>query len=169
MTDTHDNTVAYSYSCDALPACWPSLISYNGVEIKLIRQAAAAVPAVQRATGKGLVDLRGFLKRVEVWVNGAKQRAYALRYEPVEAGIQRLTLVQTFGRDWTVAADGTVSSPSQSQLPPWTFVYKDAGTGVDAKIFDWSNVNTTTSYADFTGDAGRMCFRCGPRPGCLAA
>ncbi len=63
-----DDTVSYSYSQRCPPVCWPASISYNGVEIKLIRQAAAAGAGDTAGdSGKGLVELRGFLKRIEIW------------------------------------------------------------------------------------------------------
>ncbi len=78
----------------------------NGVQIDLVRQLPSATPALQRATGKGLVELRGLLQRIEVKVGDGnavrKQRAYALQYDtarPESAGWSRCS---TFGRNWTV-------------------------------------------------------------------
>ncbi|WP_440411887.1 toxin TcdB middle/N-terminal domain-containing protein [Neorhizobium petrolearium] len=120
--DTNGNTVIYGYSCLTLPVCYPDMITYSGVEIKFV---SVAHPSYQtKATGRNLAKLERQLKRVEVRVAGQQMRAYALtQARSNSTGIQRLTQVQEFGRDWTVGADGTING---SARPPLKLIYSDS-------------------------------------------
>ena len=38
VTDTHGNTVNYTYTCLELPTCYPELVTYNGTTIRFFRE-----------------------------------------------------------------------------------------------------------------------------------
>jgi RHS repeat-associated protein len=120
--DARGNTVALSYVCRVLPACYLSTISYNGAEIKFV---SADHPAhLTKATGRGIAKLDQQLKRIEVRNSGAKVSAYVLTHEiSPSTNLQRLKSVQMYGSDFVVAANGSVSGTA---YPPQSFGYSDS-------------------------------------------
>jgi RHS repeat-associated protein len=160
------NTVDYSYECDALPACWPRYIRYNGVEISLARNW---LPQQTRATGASIVQLGGLLRFIEVKVNGAPQRAYELKYETsASTGLQRLISMQQFGSDWVWHPEnGGYYTSASLPLPPWRFRYTNASVQFAAVSRDIEAAKENRlSYADVNGDARQdvVLLKVDPKP-----
>lgn len=123
VIDTHGNTVSYSYTCAILPACWPSQITYAGVQIDFIASVVTDTQTYATGWSEPLAVLDRRLKRIEIRVGGQKQKAYVLSQEtsPI-TGLARLTAVREFGKDFVAQANGTVTGTA---MPPTSFAYSN--------------------------------------------
>ena len=152
VVDTHGNTVSYSYSCGILPSCWPTQITYAGVQIDFIADTVADVQT--SATGRSLSIQDKRLKRIEIRVDGNKYKAYQLTQEasPI-TGLARLTSVREFGSDFVIQPDGTATGTA---LPPTAFAYSNPGIDFTTeKLFDSPSRYNPPGFGDFKGN-GRV-------------
>ena len=152
VIDTHGNTVSYSYGCGILPSCWPTRITYAGVQIDFIADTVADVQT--SATGRSLAIQDKRLKRIEIRVDGSKYKAYVLAQEgsPI-SGLARLISVREFGSDFAVQSDGSTTGTA---LPPTTFAYSNPGIDFTTeKFFDVPIMSSMPGFGDFNGD-GRV-------------
>ncbi|MGF7009475.1 FG-GAP-like repeat-containing protein [Aminobacter sp. BE322] len=112
VTDTNGNSVAYGYSCPDSPVCYPETVSYNGTEIRFYRETRPDY--ILMANGHDISQTTQRIKTIAVSVGGALRDAYGLTYDQAPmSNTSRLTRVDRFGRQATVAADGTISGGTQ--------------------------------------------------------
>ncbi|TCK19627.1 RHS repeat-associated protein [Ancylobacter aquaticus] len=152
VIDTHGNTVSYSYGCGILPSCWPTRITYAGVQIDFIADTVADVQT--SATGRSLAIQDKRLKRIEVRVDGNNYKAYLLAQETsLITGLARLASVQEFGSDFVIQPDGTAIGTA---LPPTTFAYSNPGLDFTTEnLFNATSAYASSGFGDFSGD-GRV-------------
>lgn len=148
VADTHGNSVAYTYQCDAAPVCWPQSIAYNGTIITFHRESVPTDAKLTLATGKTLATLDQRLTAIEIATSGDRIRASNLTYEQSPAtGLSRLTSVQAFGKDATIDAGHVTGGTA---LPPTTFAYQGAALAWNALIA--ANAPASLNARDVNGD-----------------
>jgi RHS repeat-associated protein len=138
VTDRRGNHVDYAWSCNATNECTISTINY-------VNQGATPVTTSQiqfdtdvrpdpvtYATGRDIRSITQRIRTIEVKNKAATAlalvKAYALSYEvSASTGMSRLTQVQEYGKDATIAA-GIVTGGTS--LPPFKMTYSTmTGTG----------------------------------------
>jgi Salmonella virulence plasmid 65kDa B protein len=160
-TDTHGNVVTYNYTCDQLPSCRPTTITYNGTVITFHLENRPDV--LTHATGKNLAVSSKRIKTIDITTGGQRVRSYAFSHEQSPAtGTTRLISIQQYGRDAVLNGQGVVTGGSS--LPATTYTYAnptfDLGPAVtyQSPYSDGSNGNvrpTIRATGDFNGD-GRL-------------
>jgi RHS repeat-associated protein len=147
VTDTHGNSVTYSYWCDGIPNCYINKITYNGTTITFYREARSDV--VTYAPGLGLGSVAYRIKTVDVSLAAGRVAAYKLTYETSStSGSSRLVAAQEYGTDAVLDASGNITSGTS--LPAHVMTYSDA---VKSFTTGASFSATTPHYVgDFTGD-----------------
>ena len=127
VTDTHGNQVNYTYTCTALPTCYPDTVAYNGTTAKFYREARPDVLLV--ANGKTLSRIDQRIRTVGVSTSGALRSAYGLEYDaaPVSAA-SRLVKIRQFGKDATVNASGVISGGTER--PQTVMAYADRASSI---------------------------------------
>jgi RHS repeat-associated protein len=133
LVDTHGNTVTFEQDCSVGTQCEPAHIRYaastsacGGPGEPLCKTGAAInfyyeprSDVVVYPTGVGTRRITRRPKTIEVRMDGELLRAYALHYAvSTTTGASLLRSVQQFGRDATVAADGTIMAGPTPPLPP---------------------------------------------------
>ncbi len=147
VEDTNGNKTTYSYKCPALPVCWPSAVTYNGIRIDFKTEGVSGDNAVTRANGIGLSGLNYRLTRITVSVLGQIQKSYELSYEiSSSTELGRLKSVQQVGSGGT-------------RLPAWQFRYQDvvnqqSGVPFQSEQYEIGvgGENRSFTYADLNGD-----------------
>jgi RHS repeat-associated protein len=171
VTDTHNNVVTYVWTDQEqvppgsiLGDVYPSLVQYNGYEVRLFRENRPDVVRFGASTALG--ETRHRLRSVFVSLSGGAQiRAYKLDYgDPsVLTGRSLLRSEQQYGNDVNFNSETGVIL-SGTSLPARTFTYQDDALG---KTFQ--TVASTTPWCpdvnyhrtgDFNGDGrtDRLCL-----------
>ncbi|WP_037068385.1 toxin TcdB middle/N-terminal domain-containing protein, partial [Allorhizobium undicola] len=120
VTDTHGNTASYSYTCDTLPVCYPSVISYNNRTVNFFYETRPD-PLVM-ATGNSLAQTTRRLKTIVIKTGSSNIAGYALNYDQAPADdASRLTSAQKFGSDLTLSSVNVITGGTS--LPATTFTY----------------------------------------------
>ena len=126
VTDTHNNFVAYSYTCgDGVPDCYVNTVSYNGTVVQFYWESRP--DPVIYAAGAGIGQLNNRLNSVGVTVGGARLRIYNVSYGVTGTGRSPVTFIQEYGRDAVVQADGTVTGGTA--LPANQYRYQPVTAG----------------------------------------
>ncbi|WP_432288793.1 RHS repeat-associated core domain-containing protein (plasmid) [Aminobacter sp. BA135] len=112
VTDTNNNSVAYSYSCSDSPVCYPETVSYNGTEIRFHREVRPDY--ILMANGHDISQTTQRIRTISIKVGGVLKDAYQLSYNQAPmSNTSRLARVDRYGRNATVAPDGTISGGTQ--------------------------------------------------------
>ncbi|NSZ15620.1 toxin TcdB middle/N-terminal domain-containing protein [Agrobacterium vitis] len=120
VTDTHGNGASYSYTCDTLPICYPSVISYNNRTVNFFYEARPD-PLIM-ANGNSLAQTTRRLKTIVVKTGSSTISGYALNYDQAPGDdASRLTLVQKYGSDLTLSSVNAITGGTS--LPATTFSY----------------------------------------------
>lgn len=156
VTDTHGNSVAYSYFNDAGQS-YPESIAYNGSEVTFYWEGRS--DSYSTAIGvSGLIERDLRLKAIDVQTTGQRVRTYALNYNAPLATTEKglLASVQMYGKDAVLDASGNVTAGTA--LPPTSFTYYDDPATFAAKT-TWSTAHNSAAYepenvqyADVNGD-----------------
>lgn len=152
--DTRGNTVDYTWSDDEFGGRWdhPTSISYNGTVVRFRWEARP--DTMSSATGAAaLTTATGRLKTIDVSVDGARVRAYALTYTAsADSGRSLLAKVQQYGRDAVLDDSGTVTGGTA--LPAMTQKYAAGTAGFVAGATDaiTNHVDDKTFSMDIDGD-----------------
>ncbi len=148
ITDTHGNQVTFSYTCAQAAYCRIDAITYGGALVKFYFETRP--DTYTYATGLNLLTVADRLKSIDVKFGGARARAYAVSYGQSEvAGFSRVTSVQQFGSDASVATNGTVTAGATSPLPATTFQYSAENTTFSAPV---QLGGKPSAYGDFDAD-----------------
>ncbi|WP_337739619.1 toxin TcdB middle/N-terminal domain-containing protein [Agrobacterium vitis] len=120
VTDTHGNTASYSYTCDTLPICYPSVMSYNNRTVNFFYETRPD-PLIM-ATGNSLAQTTRRLKTIVVKTGSSTISGYALNYDQApENDASRLVSVQKYGSDLTLSNVNAITGGTS--LPASTFSY----------------------------------------------
>ncbi|WP_429931685.1 polymorphic toxin-type HINT domain-containing protein [Agrobacterium vitis] len=120
VTDTHGNTASYSYTCDTLPVCYPSVIIYNNRTVNFFYEARPD-PLIM-ANGNSLSQTTRRLKTIVVKTGSSTISGYALNYDQApENDASRLVSVQKYGSDLTLSNVNAITGGTS--LPATTFSY----------------------------------------------
>ncbi|NSZ15606.1 toxin TcdB middle/N-terminal domain-containing protein [Agrobacterium vitis] len=123
VTDTHGNTASYSYTCDTLPICYPSVISYNNRTVNFFYEARPD-PLIM-ANGNSLAQTTRRLKTIVVKTGSSTISGYALNYDQAPVSYSsRLLSIQNFGSDLTLSTANIINGGTA--LPAKTFSYSDS-------------------------------------------
>lgn len=121
VVDTNGNTVNYTYACPGLSTapltsvCYPNTVSYNGTTITFHREARP--DHILMANGHDVSVTNQRIKTISVKVGKALRSAYTLTYDQAPfSNTSRLKLVERYGSNAAVAANGTVT-PQKQGLP----------------------------------------------------
>ncbi|HZM78956.1 MAG TPA: RHS repeat-associated core domain-containing protein [Candidatus Limnocylindrales bacterium] len=153
-TDTHGNTVTYSYWRQAPDNAYLDSISYNGTVIKLWREPRPDPVSFTNGEAVAYTNLR--LRSIDIRTGGERVRAYKLTYgQAPSTGRSRLAGVQQFGRDAVVDAAGAVTSGTA--LPAVALSYQDGLARLGATAFNgpaggWDTSLIRDMFADIDGD-----------------
>jgi RHS repeat-associated protein len=159
-TDTHGNTVTYTYACETSTSCYPSTITYNGATITFHRESRPTTDTVSFANGSTIGVSAYRLRSISVKVGTNYARAYGLTYADSTATKRSLLQsVQDFGTDVTISAAGV---PSGTTLPAITMTYTGASapSAVDAGGANPSFSSTLCATGDFNGDGKSADIAC---------
>ena len=160
--DTNGNEVVFGYTCQILPACIPSTISYGPYSI-VFHSDTRPDPA-DMAVGGALMTVDRRLRTIDVVAYGSRTRAYQLNYDQSPAtGASRLISVRQFGKNATLNGSGIVAGGDA--MPPYVFTYQGntiatsvASQGFNAPVgyFNpWTasgDPHTTVIHPDRNGD-----------------
>ncbi len=120
VSDTHQNTVSYSWQCKTDAAgntedCYPSTVTYNGTTVTVALQTAQRADPIFFATGKTVGKTRYLVDNITVSVGGSRARKYTQTYganqKTNNTAVGRVTAIRQWGKDNT------------SALPSRTFGY----------------------------------------------
>jgi RHS repeat-associated protein len=133
VTDTNNNSVAYSYSCSDSPVCYPETVSYNGTEIRFHREVRPDY--ILMANGHDISQTTQRIKTISIKVGGVLKDAYQLSYNQAPmSNTSRLARVDRYGRNATVAADGTISGGTQKLVQMMNYQDVAANYGATSAI-----------------------------------
>jgi hypothetical protein len=133
VTDTHGNSVSYSYACPEIATspktavCYPNTVSYNGTVVSFHREARPDV--ILMANGHDIAATKERIKTISVKVGGVLRAAYALTYNQAPfSNASRLIKAELYGSNATVAADGAITPPTSGFIKKTlgSFTYQDA-------------------------------------------
>lgn len=164
VVDMHDNAINYAYDCAELgqsrltSACYPSTITYQSAAVS----SASAVITFHRearpdfilmANGVDIAATKRRVKAISIKVGSTLRGAYALSYDQAPfSRASRLTAVDRYGTNATVAADGTVTAPTAKKRVG-EFDYQGLTTGYVAGATGASiGEEDTYSASDFNSD-----------------
>ena len=153
-TDTHGNTVTYSYWRQAPDDAYLDSISYNGTVIKLWREPRP--DAVSFTNGDAIAYAYQRLRSIDISTGGQRVRAYKLAYQQAPStGRSRLASVQQFGRDAVVDAAGAVTGGTS--LPPVELSYQDGlgelgATSFNGQVGGFEPTVIKDLFGDLDGD-----------------
>ncbi|MGK6317839.1 SpvB/TcaC N-terminal domain-containing protein, partial [Neorhizobium sp. DT-125] len=120
VTDTNGNVVNYTYSCPDLPVCYPSRITYGGGAVVFYHEDRPDFLVM--ANGLGLSYTKKRLKTIVVRVGSAMRGVYGLTYDQAPfSNTSRLVKVDRYGRDATVASDGTITGTTFKTIRQMTY------------------------------------------------
>lgn len=141
--DTNGNVATYDYWVDPGQNAYLDTIRYNGVSIKLWREARTDDISFANGVTVGHTQYR--LKTIDVTVGGIRARAYKLEYSyGPNTGRSRLAKVTRYGEDARLDAAGTVTGGTA--LPAQTFTYGSGGGG-------YGSVNWNSSVGSWDSDS----------------
>ncbi|WP_440408447.1 toxin TcdB middle/N-terminal domain-containing protein [Neorhizobium petrolearium] len=120
VKDTNGQVVNYGYSCPDLPGCYAKSISYSGAGITFYYEDRPDFPVM--ANGLSLSYTKKRVKTISVKVGTAQRTAYALTYDQAPfSNTSRLVKVDRYGKDATVAADGTITGTTVKTIRQMTY------------------------------------------------
>jgi YD repeat-containing protein len=152
VTDTNNNSVAYSYSCSDSPVCYPETVSYNGTEIRFHREVRPDY--ILMANGHDISQTTQRIRTISIKVGGALRDAYQLSYNQAPmSNTSRVARVDRYGRNATVAPDGTISGGTQKLVQMMN--YQDLTAGYVGRATPYSDRNKSgrpAGVADLNAD-----------------
>jgi len=169
VTDTHGNSVSYTYGCaSSVGPCYLNEISYGASQIRFLRSPRP--DTIQFASSNQLATMTERLSGIDVLVSGQRAWSYGLTYEQgVTSTRSRLKSIQRFGSNATVSG-GSVTGVSA--LPADRFDYAESGpvwtAGALATLPDGPSTRTVL-YGDMDGDGKTDMVRMRDVAGTLSA
>lgn len=131
VTDTHGNTVSYSYTCATLPVCYPQTISYNSRGVSFLYEDRP--DHILMANGNTISKTTKRIKTILVKRTSAYIAGYSLTYDSApKNAASRLVSVQRYGTD--LVLDATSGIASGTALQPMVFTYGDGAASSNASI-----------------------------------
>lgn len=121
--DPNGNEITFSYTCQTLPACTVSTISYGPTTVLLTSETRP--DPIETAVGGALMNFTQRLKLIDVVSYGARARAYQLSYDQSPAtGASRLVSVQQYGKNAVINGANTITGGDA--MPAHVFTYQGA-------------------------------------------
>ncbi|WGI72089.1 toxin TcdB middle/N-terminal domain-containing protein [Neorhizobium petrolearium] len=158
VKDTNGQVVNYGYSCPDLPGCYAKSISYSGAGITFYYEDRPDFLVM--ANGLSLSYTKKRVKTISVKVGTAVRNVYALTYDQAPfSNTSRLVKVDRYGKDATVAADGTITGTTVKTIRQMTYdnlaysyAAKPGATGGQVKFTPNSASPVQMSAGDFNSD-----------------
>ncbi|MBD0417583.1 SpvB/TcaC N-terminal domain-containing protein, partial [Oryzicola mucosus] len=121
VTDTDGNAVDYSYTCPTRPVCYPETVSYGRLVIRFFLEQRPDY--ILMANGHDISEVTQRIKSVRLKEsNGGTRDVYGLTYDQAPfSNTSRLTSIDRYGREATVAADGTITGGTPKRIQNMTY------------------------------------------------
>lgn len=149
VTDTHGNTVNYSYTCGTLPVCYPQTISYNSRSVSFVYEDRP--DQILMANGNSISTITKRIKTILVKRTTAYIAGYSLTYDTApENDASRLVSVKRHGTD--LVLDATSGIASGTALEPTTFSYGDGAGYAGAAIAQIYGSPLKKNYGQYAGE-----------------
>ena len=103
------------------PVCYPETVTYNGTEIRFYRETRLN-DYILMANGLDISQITDRIKTIGIKVSGVQRDAYQIEYDNAPfSNASRLTRISRFGRNATIAANGTISGGVRKIVQAMTY------------------------------------------------